>query len=926
MKNLRAVIIILIFVVLAGFIGSAVRSYYLFLKEPVSPVVNALPLNTAVIVKTSSANRLFSSIKKSALLDLFNNKQGDFFEINRWMDSINAGDEMLKKLIDDHEMLFALVPGENQEPNLIIVTSIGKTSFNNIQKHIRNLLKDGSYTFTTEGESLHRIVHENQQLWYYVSHGLIAISADKPTLQSSFNTLTSDSTLSDDKVFQRVSATGGKRVDAVLLINNYNLTNAIWPMKTDWLFKGTPFDQWTTFDLNIKKDEVQLGGFTYSNTNHLFKGQQPVEFDQLKYYPANTAFALTLSLSNQNLYTRQFLSADTLHVKGYDASIREESNEIYTPGDHLRSWIGNSVSLLVLNDYFKGVDSAKMVLIKHKNADSAMYYLKPFIQPIGDSIGILHYNTFTDDLWGSFFHMSSPLYCLTTNKNIAISPDLRLLENYSKQIASCTSNNTDGLFNLSGERAVKSSNVFIYARPEIIARWFMKSAPGNSGRDWINLLSKNSQIGLQYSADKGMQYIHAWLVPGQNTKDLPTLTNRQEINTDKKSIAKNGGKEPGDAEHSVTKPEETKTDDAKSGKVISKTEKTPDITVSPSGSLSPQVVSGSNNTQKRIAVFSKNNTLKMYDYKGKLLWSFTLKEPPVSKIKEVDYQRNSKVHYVIASKNYIQIINAEGKEVKGSPVKLPSPLSGELSVLDYDKRKEYRLLYVSTNHLLYNITLKGVPLPDWQKPKVKGQGNINFFRSNGKDYLIYSSAEEGIRIFDRRGKERIKVGKNITPSTNSSVFENLTNSKGIFLTINQKGELVYINSSGLVSTSTFGNFGKNPWFDYSDFDADGSMDFIFSGRNRLTVYNRMKEVIVSKTAGKENFGKPFIYTSSAKDKWIFVRKLSNGEVIGFNNHGKSLSGKSIKSDTDPIVFNPGVSLKETIVTIRHGKLILTPLN
>lgn len=931
MKNLRIIIIILIFLVLAGFIGSAVRSYYLFLKEPISPVVNALPLNTAVIIKTSSASRLFASINKSALLDLFDTRQGTFFEINRWMDSINDGDEMLKKLIDDHEILFALVPGDNQEPNLLVVTSLGKTSLKNIQKHIRHLLSDGSYSFTTEDKSIHRISHEKQQLWYYVSHGLIAISADKHTLQSSFNTLTSDSTLSNDKTFLRISATGGKRVDAVILINNHNLTNAVWPMKSNWLFEGTPFDQWTTFDLNIKKDEVRLGGFTYTNSNHLFKGQQPVDFDQLSSYPSNTAFAITISLSNQELYTRHFLSADTLHVNGYDASIREESDEIFTPADHLRAWIGNSVSLLVINDYFKGIDSAKMVLIKNKNIDSAMYYLKPFIQPVNDSIGILHYNTFTDDLWGEFFHMSPPLYCLITKKNVAISPNIRLLKNYGKQITSGTANNPDAKFTLSDERVGKNSNVFIYLRPEVIANWFMKSTPGNSSREWVNLLSKNNQIGLQYSADNDMQYIHAWLVPGKNSRNLPPQLTKQERNAVEKTDSKIDETEPGKAKLNGTKPSETtknrtKTGKTKPGEVTSKAEVITDIRVTQAGSLPPQVVSGSSKTKKRIAVFSKNNTLKMYDYKGKLLWSFNLKEPSISQINEVDYRRNGKIHYVIASKNHMHIIDPDGKEVKGSPVKLPSPLSGELAVFDYDKRKDYRLLYVGTNHLLYNITLKGVQLPDWQKPKVKGQGKIDFFRSNGNDYLVYSSPDEGIRIFDRRGRERIKIGHSITPSANGSVFENRTNSKGIFMTINKKGELVYINNSGLISTSTFGHFGNNPWFEYSDFDADGSMDFIFCGSNRLTVYNRTKEVIISKTTGKGNFGKPFVYTSSAKDKWIVVRNAGTGEVIGFNNQGKSLSGKSIKSDTDPIVFNPGGSLKETIVTTHKGKLILTPLN
>lgn len=928
MKNLRVAIFVIIILVITVFIGTAVRSWYRFMKEPVSPLINALPINTSVIIKSNSVFKLLKTIDNSSILDLFGNKEGNYFKINSILDSVAIKNKYLYDLLESNDVVISFIDKNEAQYGLLLATSIGKTSPGSINKQIKSLLNE-KYIVSKANDALYKIEHDNQRSWYYIKKGILAFSNDSLILARSLQSLTSDSNLSADSSFLKLFATGGKRVDANIMINNKALASSIWPDKSSNLKKGTPFDQWTTFDINIKKSEVLMGGFTLTQSEHYFKEQQPVEIDQFSILPPNTALAISLSLSDQDSYIKHFLKGDTLQVKGYDASIKQDSKEVFTPKNHIRSWIGNTVSLIYTNDYFRGDRSEQMILISSRDNDSASYYLKPFIEPINDTLGVLHYNSFTYDLWGNVFKLPGRLYCLITGKSVAISPGRDLLERYAKRGYSETNN-----FKVDREIAGSSSNLFIYLKPEIVVKWFAGTKK-ITNRDLLNFLSRNNSIGLQYSAGNELQYTHAWMIPDTKhhvelaqvteTKDVDKLVKENILPEKEKSKNINNKDTAGKSNNKTIK---------KTGGLFLKRDRANDndkdefkkeIALK-SKIFSIQVLAGYKKNEKQIALLSENGQLSMYDYQGKLLWNFKASGPPSSKIMEVDYHKNGKIHYLVATKQKLHIIDQKGDEVKDSPIKLPATASGEISIFDYDKKKDYRLLYTATNNQIYNITLKGLELPDWQKPKVTGNGSISFQRTNGKDYLIYKYNGESVRIFDRRGRERIKVDDQFSFSSRSSLYENKTNSKGIFITLSKTGELTYINKDGVISKSTFGRFDNNPWFCYYDYDNDGSMDFIFAGKDRLIAYNKMKEVITSKSLPNAMFGTPFIYSSSSKDTWIFVRNTKNKEIFGLHNSGKIWTDKSIKSDTDPIVFNPGGSVKEVLITTSKGKLVLTSLD
>ncbi len=904
MKNLRIIITVLITSVIAIFMGSAIRSYYLFLKEPVLPVLNAHTEDAAILISSKSTFKLFESVNNSSFVELFNSESSTYNQINKYLDSIYLKSNKLKKLIESSEIVLGIYPN-GEFNNWLITLQTGKTSGRLIRSELNKIFSNDTVTFSKSHNDITRISNQKGNIWYYIKKGILTACNDSILLHQSLEGLESNKSLASDSSLAKLALTRGKRVDGNIIINTRILTDAIWPGHALLLEKGTPFDGWISFDLNFKKNSLQLGGFSSTYSAHLFREQEPIENQSYLDYPGKTTLGITLALSDIASYSSHFLNKDTLHVKGYDKTIKEETIEIFKPKDHIKSWIGNSVSLIFTNDYFSNNHTGQLVMIDCRDKDSAAWYLKPFIEPINDSVGKLHYHNLATDLFGSAFNMRGTLYYMISKNYVNISADKNLLSAGTKQ-----TNTRMKDIETAKENVGNKSTISVLIRPESVAKWLKNN---QTNKCLLSFLSRQSSIGFQYNAGQSLEYTHAWIYPNIKSKALYA---ESELARPKPQDVMLLDSDQAGSVNKDTIQDLSETSSSLSANVQLQNRKEIDLKSSVQSSF---IVNGPNKKEKYIAVITERGELIIVDSDGKKQLSFKPKEPLITKVEVIDLNNDGRYEYLVASKDFLYHLDSKGKITGAGPIKLPSPLKGAFSVFDYDSKSDYRVLYVGIDNKIYNVTIKGTELPDWRKPSVSGAGKISFHRTNGRDYLIYQHDNQ-IKIFDRRGRERIELNKEILISKNSKIYQNKTNSKGIFLSSSKKGELLYINQDGKISKTVFGDFNDDPYFTYYDFDADGSMDFIYTDHSKIIIYNRLKEVITSK---KGNYGNPFFYASSSTDNWLFTREVKSKEVIALHNKGKALNMSPLHSDTDPIVFNPGGSKKEVLVTSQKDKLVLT---
>ncbi|MBK6522015.1 MAG: hypothetical protein IPG08_06625 [Sphingobacteriaceae bacterium] len=161
--------------------------------------------------------------------------------------------------------------------------------------------------------------------------------------------------------------------------------------------------------------------------------------------------------------------------------------------------------------------------------------------------------------------------------------------------------------------------------------------------------------------------------------------------------------------------------------------------------------------ENEIVIQDKLKQLYLINSTGKVLWKKKINETVRSKVYTVDIFRNNKYQLLFNTDNYLHLIDRNGKYVDGYPIKLSSPASNAISLIDYEGNKDHRVFIACKNHLVYSYTLYGVRSEGFKPYRTDGLVKlpVKFVRVGESDYLI--TVDEGgiIHAFSRKGEGRI---------------------------------------------------------------------------------------------------------------------------------------------------------------------------
>ena len=144
----------------------------------------------------------------------------------------------------------------------------------------------------------------------------------------------------------------------------------------------------------------------------------------------------------------------------------------------------------------------------------------------------------------------------------------------------------------------------------------------------------------------------------------------------------------------------------------------------------------------------------------------------------------------------LYVLDRNGNNVKPFPLKFKDDITQPVSIFDYDKRKNYRLLIYSKGKSVMDVRQTREKLSQALRTRLL---KILFLLSQNISELeerISSHLHMGnkMEILNRVGKTRINVKENISFSNNDIYLYN-----NRFTTSNTNGELIEINQSGKVN-------------------------------------------------------------------------------------------------------------------------------
>ncbi|MCF0200992.1 MAG: hypothetical protein HUK16_06490 [Bacteroidales bacterium] len=251
---------------------------------------------------------------------------------------------------------------------------------------------------------------------------------------------------------------------------------------------------------------------------------------------------------------------------------------------------------------------------------------------------------------------------------------------------------------------------------------------------------------------------------------------------------------------------------------------------------------------------------------------------------------DNQTKFMFNTANYLHLIDREGNDADGFPKKLLSEASNGMALIQYEGGAEARAIVCGTDRFVYNYDLNGDEVEGWNRHRTDNLVTrpVQHLVADNKDFLIVTDEQCAIRVLDRQGRVRIPLPSDLHKSQNAVFYENRTNHKGIIITSDEKGDLLYIAMDGGTARTDFGAFGDKHFFLYEDFNANQDPDFIYLEGKTIFVFDRFKKVLYEHEFDAEISSKPQFFNVSRNNRLLGLVSATARELYLIDKNGKMM--------------------------------------
>jgi hypothetical protein len=759
--------------------------------------------------------------------------------------------------------ILSLPPGDNEKMVSSFIRKVNGTQSIVMQTNYRNTVIN-----MVNIPTLEKFFH------YMVYRGLFVGSFDENQLEMTIDHLSVGKSIAKDADFQRISQTAGKNVDANIYIRYNNLGPLAKRVASgeslEMMLELKRFGKLGEVDMVIHDSSWLFNGYSVADDQrtHLLDcfRQEPQVINIPSVLPENTAYMSHFGVQKFEKFFADFLkfrndSTECLNILAF-----MKKNFDISPYDDLISWIGNEFAIAGMES--SAEPEADMVVVIHtfdalkarlslsevSQKFNRKQNLKSFSLKHGDyTIGKINYPPLAEVLFGHLFSGMKENYYVLIKDYVILANHPDVLKKVTDRFYVSKTLNEDINYRLFSNNLADRSNIYLYGNiPSSVVKGSGKIFTG-SFYDWILnnqvVLSGLEGLAIQFSFVNQMFYTNGYLKFNPGLLDAIPYTWAFDL---------------------------------KSGMIGA-----------PSFVRNPQ-------TGKRdVLVLDEMNNLYLSDHNGRIQWSTSVSEPLVSKVHFIDFFRNGETQILFNTESYIHLLGMDGYYVEGFPVKLVRKATNGLAVFDYNNDKEYRLVIALDDNRIYNFDRSGNEVEGFNKiqSRTKVTKPVQHLVANGKDYFFVTDINGEVIITNRRGEDRIGLEKRLEKATNSSFYLNQTNKTGLFLTTDQKGNLVYLDAGGKITRSVFGDFSPGHYFIYEDFDGDGNHNFIFVDGKKITVFDRFKKVIFGYELPAEVGSEPVLFSNGQNKKHLLIALHGLQQIMIFDHRGQVFDHLNLSGNT-----------------------------
>lgn len=820
--------IIIIPVLLGLFLFAAWFAYKHLDSVDIDPI-QAFPKNTTFILEIPEPTSFFENLNEENAFwaDLISDvKTKELNNLFNELFSHNTDNEKLSQFLKQPVYLSLIKTDENKTDFLLLCRQNG-FSPESLNSKLFSKIENLEYSKPITDSSFSTLKMNESLCFLAQSNGLFFLSSSKKTIQNSLDQITNENDFIKSADFKQLKMTRGKRADAYLYIDYANATDFFRNrLKENSLskLKLSSFANFSVLDIILKKDELLLNGYTsaYDSLNQYltaFQNQKGQKSQLAISLPYSTESFISINLSDYHSFIEKQIKLAKLENSkiAIDKMINRNSSDITE-----QWWAGEMALVIDESQREYAVFTAKSGREAFRLLSDIAHQSQPgIITENYRELKIKEINSahFLKSQFGTLFSGFNEVFFCVLDEAVIFSKNIPDLKSYIDALILGNNLSKNEAYiefsdNLSDDAIIRIYSKTLHPNHPLFNLFSSKGI--TLFKDFGDLIGHIQGIGIQISNKNNLFYTGLFFSHG---------TNRIE-----KSSAWQ-------------------------------------IELDAPIAVGPFLVKNHTTEGNNILVQDEFNTLYFYNEKGDIIWSQQLKEIIKSQIFSVDYYKNGKWQYVFNTANYLYLIDINGNAVGDYPIQLNSEATNGLQVLDYENKKDYRLFIACQNGELYNYGINGRLLKGWQPDNTRKNISkpINHLITNNKDYLVAEAANGNIIMTDRRGNKRMEVRTSFTNALGSDVYVNRTNTrKGMMLTTDTEGNLVYIPETGSVNKTSFGKMSEKHYFLYADFTGNTEMDFIYLDNNKLRIFDKFKNIVLSYDFNNPITLKPQVFTYNNK--------------------------------------------------------------
>lgn len=899
LKRLLPIVLIVLLAIPAGFFLFHKKNQETAARQ--SPALTVVPDDAVWIIESRSVPDLLKTLVQSEPLFPSLQQLGiiqPHLLALRKIDSLITRNSRFRELYTHSPAVLSLhQTGKSQYQFLIILETEGTAGEAGAADLFTGLCgSPGQWTRRIyNGQKINRITFGVDALVPGISlagnNKFLIISPSPILLENAARQMNLETGLHSSKAFHQLSQTTGENALANIYVNLKAfpgwLSRWMNPALKRKLEMYTHYGDWASLDLTIRNDAVWLNGFalegdTLNSYLNLFRNQEPRKLQADQYLPSSTAVYFTLGVDKPAQYLKGL--ADYL---GGGESGRKRQRIIdkaveATKENVVEVWSNLGFKELTIG-YLCGVadDSYRPVaLIEVKNSSQAAAKLiippkteaegKSGRKPVPVTVFTLDnqreypvyspsFSGLPEILGGNFFSAVAGTHFTFIGNVLVMADDIQTIGEVLHKYSLNKTLAHDAVY-LSLARLVSTrSNVTFFAipykaRPLLQHILNAQTMSGLFAND--QFLMKTGAIGLQFNASNGM-LLHNFFASF--------------------------------AEIDYSKPQtlwESKLD----ARVISQ----------------PVIVTNHITRDKEILVQDEAANLYLLNSSGRILWKKNIGESINSEIFQVDVMKNGRLQYLFSTGQAIHLIDRNGAYLPKYPVKLNLAATNGMALVDFDGTRDYRILIACSDNKVYGFDKNGNPLKGWKFGPASGKITrpVQHFKIQNKDYLVLNDPVK-VYVLDRKGLIKMIPEKDFAISANNMViYEALASDQGPrFLITDITGTVFSLLLDGSVESKKFGEFSPDHYFIAEDVNRDGLSEFVFIDRNKLEIFSRSGEKLISRKFDGTVSGPPGSYLMAGKMRKIGLTVASRNEILLYDSDGSLHKGFPLYGQSPFIIGN-----------------------